>query len=112
MWELFSQTVDEDPDTGRPRGNRVRGLEDLPCFVSDDGRTFAYWNQDIPRMPWQTPEFIDEARNEPGNKLMPEEFKRLWQNRWTTGSESFIDMHQVDSLMEEGDAMGLYNLHP
>ena len=63
-------------------------------------------------MPWQTPEFIDEARNEPGNKLMPEEFKRLWQNRWTTGSESFIDMNQVDFLMEEGKAMGLYNLHP
>ena len=112
LWELYSQTVNEDPDTGLPRGNRVKGLEDLPCFVSEDGRTFAYWNQDVPRMPWQTPAFIAKAKNDPINKLRPEEFKRLWMNRWTTGSESFMDMAQLDRLMQLGTEAGLVNLHP
>ena len=111
-WELYLQTVNEDPDTGDARGNRVAGLEDLPVFVSDDGRTIAYWNQDVPRMPWQTREFISRAKMDPVNKLVPEEFKRLWMNRWTTGAESFIDMNVVKNLMEKGQLHGLVNLYP
>jgi len=112
LWQLYSDTVDEDPDTQEARGNRVKGLEDLPCYVSDDGRTFAYWNQDTPRMPWQTPEFIERARQDPINKLRPEEFRRLWQNRWSTGNESFIQMDLVRSAMQRGKERGLYNVHP
>jgi len=112
LWSLYLETVKENPDTGEAMGNRVAGLEDLPCFVSDDGGTFAYWNQDIPRMPWQTREYIEKARNDPINKLRPEEFKRLWQNRWTTGSESYMPMELVDKLMVMGTEAGLVNLHP
>lgn len=111
-WELYLQTVNEDTDTGKAQGNRVAGLEDLPVFVSDDGRTIAYWNQDTPRMPWQTKEFISRAKSDPINKLVPEEFKRLWQNRWTTGAEGYIDMNTIRKMMAEGDAIGLENLYP
>ena len=112
LWAIYEETVNEDPDTQQARGKRIKGLEDLPCFVSEDGQTAAYWNQDTPRMPWQTPEFIERARKDPLNKLRPEEFRRLWQNRWSSGNESFIDMALVRDSMQRGKERGLYNVHP
>jgi len=112
LYQLYEDTVNEDPDTGEPRGIKVKGLEDLPVYVSEDGRTLAWWNMDVPRMPWQTPAFIEAARQDPINRLRPEEFRRLWMNRWTSGSESFIDMDLVRSSMARGKERGLYNVHP
>jgi hypothetical protein len=60
-------------------------------------------------MPWHTPVFLEEARNDPSVKGRESEFRRLWENRWTTGKEAFIDVNLVDQRMEEGQAAGLVN---
>jgi len=63
-------------------------------------------------MPWQTEEFIEQARNDPINRMRPEEFRRLWENRWTSGSESFIEMALIDAGTARGQEKGLYNAYP
>ena len=107
LWNLYESTVNEDPDSGEPRGNRVPGLEDLPCFVSDDGGTFAYWNQDRPRMPWQDPNYYERAKADIINKMRPQEMLRLHMNRWVSGEDTFLDMNRWDRMAEAGMAAGL-----
>ena len=107
LYSIYEQAVQPDPENDdQPQGQRVAGLEDLPCF--DYGNMFCYWDHDA-RMPWHTEEFLEQARNDPVMKTQPHEYERLWRNRWTTGLNAFIDMNKVDKLMRQGDAMGLYN---
>ena len=107
LYSIYEQAVQPDPEKNdEPQGDRVQGLEDLPCF--EYGSMFCYWDH-VARMPWHTDEFLEQARNDPVMKTQPHEFLRLWENRWTTGLESFIDMNKVDRLMRQGDAMGLHN---
>jgi hypothetical protein len=108
LWSLHEMTVNPDQD-GNPRGNRAPGLEDLPCYVSPDGNTFAYWNHE-PNRPWHTEEFLEGRRSD--LSLPKHEYLRLWENRWTTGNESFIPIELIDSLMEHGDSVGLVNRYP
>ena len=37
------------------------------------------------------------------------EYLRIWENRWTTGLESYIDMELYDQLVARGEAEGLTN---
>ena len=67
-----------------------------------------YWDH-IARMPWHSQTFLHEAKNDPAVKGRESEFRRLWQNEWTTGAEAFLDMTVVDARMEEGESLGLVN---
>ena len=106
LYSIYDQVVKPDPHTEEPMGTRVPGLEDLPVFVSDDGSTIVYWDHE-PRMPWHTPEFLAAARNDP--TLRESEYKRLWENRWSTGQEAFLNPDVVKMAISEGKAAGLFN---
>lgn len=102
LWREYERVVKPDVND-EPQGVKAKGLEDLPCYV--DGRTFVYWDE-TNRMPWKTPEFLEEARQ---NSPTENEYLRIWCNKWTTGEQSFVDIKQYDELCKTGDEMGLYN---
>lgn len=102
LYSLYERCLRPNPETEEYEGELVKGLEDLPCYV--DGSTFAYWDHEA-RMPWHTPEFLSAAKAE----TRPSEYLRLWENRWTTGQEAFIDMDLFDELCVIGDRAGLTN---
>jgi len=107
LWSIYEAIVKPDPQKGdEPQGNKVKGLEDLPCYVSDDGRTFVYWDH-VPRMPWHTQEFLESRKTD--KSIPAQEYLRLWQNRWVAGQDAFIDIEAYDALVVKGKAMGLFN---
>jgi len=101
LWALYDTVVKPD-EKDEPQGSRVKGLEDLPCF--EKGKTFVYWDHEA-RMPWHTAEFMEAARDDPAVQGRESEYRRIWQNRWTTGLESFIDMEIVDRIMKTNTGM-------
>lgn len=107
LYSLYEQTVAPDPDTEQPGGIRIRGLEDLPCFVSPDGRTFAYWETDALRVPWITQQFLDARKADPS--IRAEEYARLWENRWTSSHGAFLPAGVYDRACAAGDRLGLVN---
>jgi hypothetical protein len=109
LWSLYEQVVRPDADSGQEAGDRPPGLEHLPCYRNEQSRTFAYWNHQ-PSRPWLTPEFLESRRNDPS--VPAHEYKRLWENRWTTGMEGFLPLDTIDRLMAAGKADGLHNRHP
>ena len=107
LWSLYEYGVQPNMESDmEPRGERVPGLEDLPCFRN--GSMFVYWDHEC-RCPWQTEKFLQEARNDPATRMRKSEYLRLWENRWTTGEEAFIDMDQIEKLMGMGERAGLIN---
>ena len=107
LWGIYEDVVKPDPYSPTVKnGQKVPGLEDLPCYTKD--RYFVYWDHEA-RMPWHDVKFLSEARNDPAVKGRESEFRRLWQNEWTTGAEAFLDMAIVDARMDEGDRLGLIN---
>lgn len=106
LYSLYSLVVNPDPHTEEPRGTRIPGLEHLPCYQR--GKTFVYWDHEG-RMDWHTPEFLQEAKDDPTVQGRVSEYLRLWENRWSTGLEAFIDMPLVDRAMGLGDEAGLVN---
>ena len=58
-------------------------------------------------MPWHTAEFMQAAKDDPTLKGREGEYRRLWQNKWSSGAEPFLDIQLIDRLMEEGSQMGL-----
>ena len=106
LWNIYNNVVKPDPQTEEATAPRVKGLEDLPCY--ELGNYFVYWDHEC-RMPWHTEEFLSDARNDPALEGRESEFRRIWQNRWTTGLEAYMPMETVDLLMELGEKEGLYN---
>ena len=109
LFSLYEQACKPDPLSGEYTGEKIPGLEDLPCYRHGD--LFVYWDHEG-RMPWHTPEFLESARNDPANKMRPHEYLRLWENRWTTGVERFLDMEKVDRAMAIGAEQGMVNNMP
>jgi hypothetical protein len=108
LWRIYENVVKPDPHTNEEMGIKIPGLEDLPVYVSDDGATIVYWDHEA-RMPWHTPEFIAAAQNDPSVKGRDSEFRRLWLNEWSSGTEAFIEMEVVDRAMARGAERGLVN---
>ncbi len=103
LWNLYCQAF-RDGDENKPLGERVPGLEDLPCYYIPNSQTFVYWDHE-PRMPWQTPEYYTQQQV----ALRPKAFQRLHQNRWVASEDVFIEPRQWDeldrceALKEDGD---------
>ena len=109
MYSVFESACQPDPQNpDHFMGLQPEGMEDLPCY--HNGSLFAYWDRKA-RMPWHTPEFLQEAKDDPVNKLRPAEFKRLWENGWSTGLDSFLDIEIYDALVDEGMKRGLRNAY-
>lgn len=73
-------------------------ITDYPVYVNRRARVFCYWDE-IPRMPWQTPEYyIQESE-----LLHPDEFRRIHKNQWVDPVEKAIPIEWWD----ECDAMQL-----
>ena len=105
LWNIYEDICKPD-ENGEEQGSRVKGLDDLPVYESGDN--VAYWDH-VGRMPWHTPEFLEQARNDPALKGRKSEYLRIWENRWTTGIEPYINMEDYDRLVAKGKANGLYN---
>ena len=92
LWGLYDLIVNE--------GNAVKGLEDIchedtggpTCW--ENGRMFAYWDS-AHRMPWQTEEYYAEQM---ASTMKANEYARLHENRWTFGSEPFMDIKWWDRV--------------
>ena len=111
LWNIYDTVVKPDPQTDEERGQRVPELEDLPVYVHPESGTVAYWDHEN-RMPWKTAEFLDRARNDPALKGREGEYLRLWENRWSTGSQPFLPTELIDRIMARGEALGLVNHMP
>jgi hypothetical protein len=109
LWSIYDAAVKENPETQEPMGVHPKGLEDLPVYV--EGSLCVYWDREC-RYPWQTEAKLNDARNDPVLRLYPEEFRRLWENSWTTGLDSFLEMGMIDLIMEEAEGLGLVNEFP
>lgn len=66
----------------------------LPIYVYED--TIAMWDHEA-RMPWQTQEFFDAARNQPGFRLSA--YLRLYENRWIEAEEG-LDIARWDDCVQ------------
>jgi hypothetical protein len=108
LWRLYENVVKPDPHTNEEMGTKVPGLEDLPVYLSDDGSTIVYWDHEA-RMPWHTLEFLEQARNDPSVQGRESEYRRLWTNEWSSGTEAFIDMEVVDRAQARGTDRELIN---
>jgi phage terminase large subunit-like protein len=94
LWELY-QLIFKDGDEDQPRGERE--FEDLPVWYLPEYKTIAYWSHE-PRMPWQTPEFMEQQRHTPG--MRPNEYSRLWQNKWVEQIDQFIPIESWDACYD------------
>ncbi len=105
LWELYLAGVgtDEHPNG---KGHKIAGLEDLPCY--SNGRLFVYWDHEC-RMPWQTEEFLEEARR----SERPASYLRLFENRWVTSHEAFMPVEWWDCAAEKyKQSAELWHEHP
>ena len=91
LWGLYDKIVNE--------GNAVEGLKHIhhdsgepTCW--ENGRMFAYWDS-AHRMPWQTEEYYAEQM---ASTMKANEYARLHENRWTFGSEPFMDINWWDRV--------------
>ena len=71
----------------------ARCLPGLPCYAADG--LFVYWDH-VGRMPWQTDAYYAAMRA----TLRPSAYLRLHENRWASGSESFIDLADYDRCVD------------
>jgi phage terminase large subunit-like protein len=105
LWEMYLRGVGIDEhDAGR--GQKIEGLEDLPCWRN--GNLFTYWTHD-PTMPWQTEAYYESAMA----AERPSAFMRLHLNQWVTSQESFLPVEWVDRSMKAYEAAAeIWEDHP
>jgi len=111
LWDIYSRVCKPSTDLQEEQGTKIEGLEDLPVYISDDKSTLCYWDHEA-RMPWHTKAFLARAKNDPINRMLPEEYVRLWENRWTSGNEAFLDMALIDEANARAEAKNLVNAYP
>lgn len=73
---------------------------DLPIYVN--GSSLTYWDHEG-RMPWQTKEFYDRAKVEPGMRART--YRRLHQNEWVPGDDG-IEMNDWAKCVKQGVEVG------
>ena len=101
LYSLYEQAC--KPEDGLETAPRV--LEGEPVYAIP-GQLGVYWDHE-PRMPWQTPEFLAAVKADPAT--LPGEYLRHWENRWTTGKETFVDPRLLDAAIAKGRESGLWN---
>lgn len=104
LWSLYEQVCQPDEQMTHEAGDRVHALKPLPVYHKD--RIIAYWDHEN-RAPWKTKTFLEEARRDPVVMANPSEYARLWENRWTTGLDPFIDMNALGACVERFASLGL-----
>lgn len=111
LWDLYLSGVGEE-EHPNGKGHKIPGLEDLPCWAN--GRLFVYWSHDC-EMPWQTEEFLEEARK----SERPASYLRLFENRWVTSHEAFMPIEWYDAavahyetLFKSKQSAELWEKHP
>lgn len=105
LWDLYSRNVGAD-EWQDGAGQRVPGLEDLPCW--SNGKVFVYWDHDA-RMPWQTKDYYDSQRG----TLRASDYLRLHLNRWVSSQEAFIPVEWWDAAAKAFEAPAtLWQEHP
>jgi hypothetical protein len=78
----------------------IEGKEIGPSLYASPGLLMAWHHE--PVADWQTPEWVEQMRA----TLRPNAFLRLIENRWVSGSETFVPMEDLDACVDpEGSAM-------
>lgn len=103
LWGLYEDVVQPD-ENGVPQGETPKPLAGLPVYIK--GSTCVYWDHKA-RMPWHTDEFMEQAKADPALKGKHSEYLRIWENRWTTGLDAFIEMEKYDQCVAAGRRLGL-----
>ncbi len=80
-----------------PQGQGVRAHPTWPVYANREARLLAYWDHE-PRAPWHTAAYRATQRR----TLRPGTFLRLFENRWTTGAETFITAELWDGCVDAG----------
>ena len=94
LYGLYEQAC--KPENGIETAKRV--IPGEPVY-GIPGQLGVYWDHE-PRMPWQTPEFLAAVKADPAT--LPGEYLRHWENRWTTGKETFVDPRLLDAAIFRG----------
>jgi hypothetical protein len=104
LWGIYETVV--KPDSYNPlekHGTKIPGLEDLPVYSYGEkyksGSYLVYWDHEN-RMPWKSEEYLEGRRLDPAVKGRESEYRRLWENHWTTGLDAFLSPKTVDHLMD------------
>jgi hypothetical protein len=105
LWELYLRGVGED-EHPKGKGERIDGLNDLPCWVNGD--MFTYWSHESD-LPWYTEEYIQKQMD----SERPAAFLRLFMNQWVTSHEEFIPVEWWDRAAKSYSAPAtLWDEHP
>jgi len=87
---------------GVEQGERVPGLEDLPCYRS--GRLFILWSHNLADgptpVPWVSGEYLADQRE----SLRPAQYRRLHGNEWCKAESKnpFLRREQIEALVQPG----------
>lgn len=73
-------------------------LSDLEVYANAEARMLCLWNT-VPRCAWQTEEYYAQERA----TLLPGEFSRVHENKWSTSVEAFVPDGWWDDC-EDADA--------
>lgn len=92
LWEQYLRGVGPD-ENQKGQGQKIEGLEDLPCWRNGD--MFCYWSHESD-LPWYTEEYLDKQQR----TERPSAFLRLFMNQWVTSHEEFVPVEWYKSATE------------
>jgi phage terminase large subunit-like protein len=81
----------------------LQGEEIAPSLYRQPGLLMAWHHE--PVAPWQTPEWIEQMRQQ----LRPNAFLRLIENRWVSSESTFVDMQWWDACTDPESSPELSN---
>lgn len=82
-------------DAGVNDAVRDKRFQDIPVYVNERARIFAYWDTE-PRMSWQTPAYYEQE----AATLTESEFLRVHRNQWVSSESSAIPVDLWDARAE------------
>lgn len=87
LWDLYTDGIEGTPilDTGDPEVVVMQGNKDKKLFMFWSHKNLASW---------VTPEYVDQQRN----RMPPEVFARLHENRWVSAGTQFITEADIDKI--------------
>lgn len=87
LWDLYNDGIEGESilDTGDPDVHVMRGKKDKKLFMFWSHKNLASW---------VTPDYIEGQRN----RMPPEVFARLHENRWVSAGTQFITEADIDGL--------------
>lgn len=90
LWGYYTK-VFKNTEEAELQDRVIKLWKDLPVYEIDE-KTLIYWSHD-PRMPWQTPAYYIDQRN----NMRYSSYIRLHENRWVEAAGDFITIEMWDN---------------